>query len=243
VEEKPTGGERAAEPRQEAEEGAAEADWISTEDAAAALGVSPRTVREYIRAGALEAKSEGVGVLKRWLVSEGGVQAMLEQRQSPAELPRSRREPAAEGQVPSAAGSIDPGEPIAASQGLQYRLGYADARLDVTERAVIVLQAERDRLLEDLERERERADRERERTEEVRSNADRLEQQEFAVRQKAERLEWERDQAQEEARRRREELETEQGKVLRRTVVAGILLVFVVAAVAATAAAFLVSQA
>lgn len=242
MEEELTGGERAAEPRQEAEEGAAEAGWISTEDAAAALGVSPRTVREYIRSGALEATSEGVGVLKRWLVSEGGVRAMLEQRRSPpGELLRSRHEPAG-GLVPSAGGSADAAEPVAASQDLQYRLGYADARLDLTERAVIALQAERDRLLEDLERERARADRERERTEEVRSDADQLERQEFAVGQKAERLEWERDQAQEEARRRREELETEQGKVFRRTVFAGVLLVFVVAATAATAAALWVSQ-
>ncbi|MDP8973116.1 MAG: helix-turn-helix domain-containing protein [Actinomycetota bacterium] len=242
MEEKPTGGEHAAEPRQEAEEGAPEAGWISTEDAAAVLGVSPRTVREYIRSGSLGAKSEGVGVLKRWLVSEGGVQAMLEQRRSSGELPRSRHEPAG-GLVPSAGGSAEDAEPMATSQDLQYRLGYADARLDLTERALITLQAERDRLLDDLERERQRADRERERTEEVRSDADQLERQEFATRQKAERLEWERDQAREEAQRRREELETEQGKVLRRTVLAGILLVFVVAAVAATAAALWVSQA
>lgn len=204
------------------------------------MGVSPRTVRDYIRSGALEAKSEGVGVLKRWLVLEGGVQAMLEQRQPPEELPRSRHEPAG-GPLPSEGNSADAAELMAASQDLQYRLGYADARLDLTERAGITLQAERDRLLEDLQRERERADRERERTEEVRSNAYQLERQEFATRQKAERLEWERDQAQEEARRRRAELEIEQGKVLRRTVLAGILLVFVVAAVAATTAALWVS--
>ena len=242
MEEKPTGGERAVESRQEAEEGAAEGDWISTEDAAAALGVSPRTVRDYIRSEALEAKSEGVGVLKRWLVSEGGVRAMLEQRRPPGELPRSRHEPAG-GLVPSAEGSAASAEPVATSQDLQYRLGYADARLDLTERAVIALQAERDRLLEDLERERARADRERKRTEEIRSDADQLKRQEFAAQQQAERLEWERDQAREEARRGREELETEQGKVFRRTVLAGILLVFVVAAVAATAAALWVSQA
>ena len=242
MEEKPTGSEHAAEPRQEAEESAPEADWLSTEDAAAVLGISPRTVREYIRSGSLEAKSEGLGVLKRWLVSEGGVQAMLEQRRAPGELPRSRHEPAG-GLVPSAERSAEGAEPMATSQDLQYRLGYADARLAFTERVVITLQAERDRLLDDLERERQRTDRERERTEVVRSEADKLERQEFDTRQKAERLEWERDQAREEAQRRREELETEQGKVLRRTVLAGILLVFVVAAVAATAAALWASQA
>ena len=181
-------------------------------------------------------------MLKRWLVSEGGVQAMLEQRRPPGDLPRSRHEPAG-GLVPSAGVSASSAEPMATPQDLQYRLGYTDARLVLTERALITLQAERDRLLDDLERERQRADRERERTEEVRSDADQLERQEFATRQKAERLEWERDQAWEEAQRRREELETEQGKVLRRTVLAGILLFFVVAAVAATAGALWVSQA
>ncbi len=243
MEEKPIGGERAAEPRQEAEEGAPEAIWISTEDAAAALGVSPRTVRDYIRSGTLEAKSEGVGVLKRWLVSQGGVRAMLEQRQPPAELPRSRHEPAGGPVLSPPGGSVDTAEPITTSQDLQYRLGYADARLDLTERALIALQSERDRLLDDLVRERERADRERERTEKIRSEADQLERQEFSARQNAERLEWERDQAQEEARRRREDLETEQGKVFRRTMLAGILLVLVVAAIAATAAALWVTQA
>lgn len=236
MKEEPTGGGHTAGPRQEAAEGASETGWVTTEDAAAALGVSPRTIRDYIRSGELEAKSEGAGVLKRWLVSNGGVQAMLEKRRSLEEIPGDRRESPA-GPSPAADGAADAAEPmVAALQNLQYRLGYAEARLELTEQAAITLQAELDRLLEDLKRERKRADTERERVEESRYIVDRLQGQEFEARHKAERREWERDRAQEEARRLREELEAERGKGSRRVVIAVLLLIFVVAAVGITAA-------
>lgn len=274
VKEKPEGGGHAAGPRREAAEGAFESGWVTTEDAAAALGVSPRTIRDYIRSGGLEAKSEGAGVLKRWLVSKNGVQAMLEKRRSLEEIPVDRREsaagspPAADGAAdaasresaaaslsaaegtadtaggesaaglpPAADGAADDAEPmVAAVQNLQYRLGYAEARLELTEQAAITLQAELDRLLEDLKRERRRADTERERFEESRYIADRLQGQEFEARQKAERRERERDRAQEEARRLRVELEAERGKGSRRVVIAVLLLILVVAVVGITAA-------
>jgi hypothetical protein len=254
VEEEPTGGGHTAGPRQEAEEGAFQSGWVTTEDAAAALGVSPRTIRDYIRSGGLEAKSEGAGVLKRWLVSKGGVQAMLEKRRSLEETPVDRPESAAGSPVtdgaadaaggesapvlPSAEeGTADAAEPMmAALQDHQYRLGRTEARLELTEQAAIALQAELDRLLEDLKRERKRADTERERVEESRYIVDRVQGQGFEARQKAERLEWERDRAQEEARRLREELEAERGKGFGRMVIAVLLLILVVAAVGITAA-------
>jgi hypothetical protein len=254
VKEESKGAGHAAGPRQEAAEGASESGWVTTEDAAAALGVSPRTIRDYIRSGGLEAKSEGAGVLKRWLVSKGGVQAMLEKRRSLEETPVDRRESAAGSPVtdgaadvaggesapvlPSAEeGSADAAEPMmAALQNLQYRLGRAEARLELTEQAAIALQAELDRLLEDLKRERKRADTERERVEESRYIVDRVQGQGFEARQKAERLEWERDRAQEEARRLREELEAERGKGFGRIVIAVLLVILVVAAVGITAA-------
>ena len=254
MEEEPTGGEHASGSRQEAAEGAFQSGWVTTEDAAAALGVSPRTIRDYIRSGGLEAKSEGAGVLKRWLVSKGGLQAMQEKRRSLEEIPVDRRESAAGSPVtdgtqdvagdestaglPSAAeGAADAAEPMtAALQNLQYRLGRAEARLELTEQAAIALQAELDRLLEDLKRERKRADTERERVEESRYIVDRVQAQGFEARQKAERLEWERDRAQEEARRLREELEAERGKGFGRMVIAVLLVILVVAAVGITAA-------
>jgi hypothetical protein len=243
VEEEPKGGGHTARPRQEAAEGAVEPGWVTTEDAAAALGVSPRTIRDYIRSGGLEAKSEGAGVLKRWLVSNGGVQAMLEKRRSVEEIPDDRRESPA-GPSPAADGAADDAEPmVPALQNLQYRLGYAEARLELTEQAAITLQAELDRLLEDLKRERKRADTERERFEESRYVADRLQGQEFEARQKAERRERERDRAREEGRRLREELEAERGKGFRRVVIAVLPLIFVVvAAVGITAVILWTSQ-
>ncbi len=42
---------------------------------------------------------------------------------------------------------------------LSYRLGRSEARLELTEKAESTLQAERNRLLEDLEHERRRAER------------------------------------------------------------------------------------
>ena len=254
MEEEPTGRGHALGPRQEATEGGLESGWVTTEDAAAALGVSPRTIRDYIRSGGLEAKSEGAGVLKRWLVSKGGLQAMQEKRRSLEEIPVDRRESAAGSPVtdgaadatggesapvlPSASeGTADAAEPMTvALQNLQYRLGRAEARLELTEQAAIALQAELDRLLEDLKRERKRADTERERVEESRYIVDRVQGQGFEARQKAERLEWERDRAQEEARRLREELEAERGKGFGRMVIAVLLLIIVVAAVGITAA-------
>ena len=255
MEEEPKGAGHAVEPRQEATEGPFEPSWVTTEDAAAALGVSPRTIRDYIRSGGLEAKSEGAGVLKRWLVSKDGVQAMLEKRRSLEEISVDRRESAAgsstaaEGAadaagdesaagLPSAAeDTADVAEPmVAALQNLQYRLGYTEARLELTEQAANTLQAELDRLREDLKRERKRVETERERVEEFRYIVHRLQGQEFEARQKAERREWQRDQAQEEMRRLREELDAERGKGLRRVVVAALIVIFVVTAIGVTAA-------
>ena len=184
-----TRGEHAADVRQNAVEGAPESGWLNTEVAAAALGVSPRTVRDYIQVGSLEAKAEGVGVNKRWLVSINSLQALREQRRSAGELPHVRRDTAAgEG---AAASTAELAELIAAVQDLQYRLGRAEARAELTERAESTLR-------EQLERERERADQERARAE--------------VVQQEAEQFVKEREQAQEEANRLRGELEAERSK-------------------------------
>jgi hypothetical protein len=226
-------------PRQEDQQSASKSGWVSTEEAASVLGVSPRTVRDYIQSEGLNAKSEGTGVLKRWLVSEDGVRALLEKRRSTVNLPRNRREPAGEALsgVEKAPESADVRtEPTAALHNLQYRLGYTDAQLEFSESVVVTLQAEQDRLLEDLKQERERAERERAKTEEIRFDTGELARQESAARHKADRLEWERGEAQEEVRKLREELEVQRSKWFRLMVFAGILLIVLVAATAATAA-------
>jgi hypothetical protein len=50
--------------------------WVTTKVAAQALRVDPRTVRKYIKQGKLEAKVEGEGVEKAYLVSIDSVYAL-----------------------------------------------------------------------------------------------------------------------------------------------------------------------
>ena len=54
--------------------------WVTTRVAAEALGVNPRTVRAYIERGDLEARSEGEGIQKAYLVSIDSVYAIRERR-------------------------------------------------------------------------------------------------------------------------------------------------------------------
>ena len=119
-----------------------------------ALGVSPRTVREYIQVGRLEAEPEGTGVNKRWLVSIDAVQGLREERQTFAARSRERREDAAAvlGTEESAAETAEVfREMIVRLEARTAEAADARARLELTERAERTLR-------EDLERERRRAD-------------------------------------------------------------------------------------
>jgi hypothetical protein len=72
-------------------EGAAPSGWVTTQVAAKSLGISPRTVRWHIEHGNLEAKPEGEGVRRSWLVSIDSVQAFRDSRQRQGQLPRGYR--------------------------------------------------------------------------------------------------------------------------------------------------------
>jgi hypothetical protein len=139
----PTTEPAAAETRQTSAEPASKSGWVTTEVAAEALSVSPRTVRDYIANSKLAAKPEGEGVERRWLVSIDSVQAMLQTRRASGHSPRVRRA--------EARGGADAADIMAdllfRVQELQYKLGRAEARAELTERAESTLR-------EDLERER-----------------------------------------------------------------------------------------
>jgi hypothetical protein len=66
-------------------EATADAGWVTTQVAARSLDISPRTVRWHIEQGHIEAKPEGEGVRRSWLVSIDSLQAFRDarQRQSP----------------------------------------------------------------------------------------------------------------------------------------------------------------
>ena len=65
--------------------------WVTTGVAAKSLNVSPRTVRWHIERGNLEAKAEGEGVRRSWLVSIDSLQALRDSRQTSAQSPGGYR--------------------------------------------------------------------------------------------------------------------------------------------------------
>ena len=138
--------------------------WVTTRQAARALNVMPRQVRNYIAAGDLEGRKEGKGVTERWLVSISSVEALRQKRHSEDKLPGKYREVTgdAEDTGQSAGNTAELIRELAARlEDAQYELGRAESRLELTSQAESTLR-------EDLARERERAEAERER-------ADRLE--------------------------------------------------------------------
>ena len=63
--------------------------WITTEVAARAVRVSPRTIRRYIARGELEAKPQGEGVRREWLVSVDSLHALRATRTTEDNVPEA----------------------------------------------------------------------------------------------------------------------------------------------------------
>ena len=130
--------------------------WVTTRQAARTLNVIPRQVRNYIAAGDLEGRKEGKGVNERWLVSISSVETLRQKRHSEGKLPVQYRDAAdsAEDTGQGTEGNLALliREFAARLEHVQYKLGQAQAQLDLTAQAESTLQ-------EVLERERERADR------------------------------------------------------------------------------------
>jgi hypothetical protein len=135
-----------------------EGGWVKTRIAAKALGVKPRQVRNYIAEGELEYKAEGEGVNKTYLVSIDSLNELREKRNSAGLQPRQRRRTSPEALDAAATAEILEG--LTARLGARAtEIGELRTRLELTSQAESTLREERERLLADLERERERADR------------------------------------------------------------------------------------
>jgi hypothetical protein len=129
--------------------------WVTTRQAARALGVIPRQVRNYIAAGDLEGRKEGKGVTERWLVSISSVEALRQKRHSEGKIPGQYRDVADEAaEAGQSAGNTAEliRELTTRLEDVQYELGRAEARLELTTQTESTLQ-------DALERERDRADR------------------------------------------------------------------------------------
>jgi excisionase family DNA binding protein len=152
--------------RAHSEDIAESSGYTSTKQAAKVLGVSRRTVQAYVRRGELEAVVEGEGVEKTFYVSIDSLDAMRERRRL-ADEGSSRSAGFAPGDsansslTAKATQSADiTGEPaqnrsselIDIVQDLQYRLGRAEAQVELTAQTESTLH-------EQLAREQARADR------------------------------------------------------------------------------------
>jgi Helix-turn-helix domain len=140
--------------------------WVTTDVAAKAFGVSPRTIRRFIDRGELEGKLEEEGITKAWMVSIDSLQALRDRRKAEGHDLRESAEVSA---------TVDKAEDTLAdvlrdlAGRLEARIAEATelrTRLEITERSESSLREERERLLADLERERNERDRDRQRVEE-----------------------------------------------------------------------------
>jgi hypothetical protein len=136
-------------------EPAAPSGWVTTAVAARSLDVSPRTVRWHIERGNLDAKAEGEGVRRSWLISIDSLQALRDSRQSAATSPGGYRAEAEGADI----AADSPGNAIReladrlveeASRASEFRV-----RLELSERAESTLREE----LEGERRRREEAER------------------------------------------------------------------------------------
>jgi Helix-turn-helix domain len=146
-------GDAAARPQ----EPTSSSGWMSTQQAAKALGISPRTVRWHIEQGNLQAKPEGEGVRRTWLVSIDSFHAFRNARQAAGELPRTTRREEhrtdiAEEGLGSAIRALADRLAEEAARAAEYRV-----RLELTERAQSTTLEE----LAEERRRREAAERER----------------------------------------------------------------------------------
>ncbi len=75
-------------PRTEGADLSGESGWATTDVAARAVRVSPRTIRRFIERGLLEAKPDGEGVERRWLISVDSLHALRTTRTESAQAGR-----------------------------------------------------------------------------------------------------------------------------------------------------------
>jgi hypothetical protein len=140
---------------------ASESGWVTTEVAARAIRVSPRTIRRYIDQGKLEAKPQGEGVRREWLVSVDSLHALRASRTTEEDVPESERG----GEVADSLAEVFR-EMAARLESRTEEAAELRVRLELTERTQSTLEDERRQAFEELSEERrQRQEAERERDE------------------------------------------------------------------------------
>ena len=134
--------------------------WVTTDVAAKAVRVSPRTIRRYIDQGKLEARPQGQGVRREWLVSVDSLHALRASRTTEGDVL----------DVSPGVESVDSIADVVREMAARLESSAEEAaelrvRLELTERAQSTLEDKRRQAVQELEQERRRreeAERERE---------------------------------------------------------------------------------
>jgi septal ring factor EnvC (AmiA/AmiB activator) len=187
--------------------------WVNTDVAAEALGVSARSVRNYILNDALVARKEKEGINERYVVSVDSLHALRDRRKQEGKLPASRRrasrrpetttEGAAEEVRKTAVDMLR--ETLSSLEMHMAQNAELRTRLELTERAESTLREELERERQErLEAQRRTGSLERERSE--------SQQRVTQLTQEHAELEEEHARLQSQAERLRDELEAERSK-------------------------------
>jgi hypothetical protein len=129
--------------------------WVTTDVAARAVRVSPRTIRRLIDRGELEARSEGQGVRRKWYVSVDSLHA-LRMSQIDEESPRTVREEDLRDSLADVLRDMTARLEERTAEAVEMR-----TRLELTEQAQSTTEAEASRLREENERLRSELEAER----------------------------------------------------------------------------------
>lgn len=130
--------------------------WVTTDVAARAVRVSPRTIRRFIERGILDAKPEGEGVERRWLVSVDSLHAL---RATRTESAQADREEDADAYTDSVADVLR--EMAARIEARTAEAVEMRTRLELTEQTRSSAEEEAKRLMEENQRLKEELEAER----------------------------------------------------------------------------------
>src|ERR687897_1735253 len=125
--------------------------WVTTDVAATAVRVSPRTIRRLIDRGELRAKAEGEGVERRWLVDVDSLYALRSSR------PETRNRPGSVHVPDVAAGAPDSVADVLRELAARVEERTTEAvemriRLELSEQAQSTVEEEARQLREENER-------------------------------------------------------------------------------------------
>jgi excisionase family DNA binding protein len=133
--------------------------WITTDVAAVALGVSPRTVRRFIDRGSLDARKVGKGIIEAWEVSIDSLYSLRSKREAEGQVHRetAAMSAAADTEADSIADILR--ELTARLEQRASSEGDLRARLELSERTESSLREDLERVREERRRHQEEAER------------------------------------------------------------------------------------